>query len=105
MVIRSTFEQRTLDDLVSVGPATLADLRLLGIRSVKQLAKQDACRLYDKLCALTEARHDPCCEDVFAAAIAQARDPELPPAQRNWWYWSRVRKENVMKAGRDRHKG
>ena len=26
------------------------------------------------------------------AAIAQARNPLLPAAERQWWYWSRVRK-------------
>jgi hypothetical protein len=30
--------------------------------------------------------------DVFACAIAQARDPDLPAAQCHWWYWSRRRK-------------
>ena len=86
-----------LKDLVSVGPATLADFRLLGIRTVTQLAKADPAELYDRLCDFTGERHDPCCEDVFRAAVAQARDPELPSEQRNWAYWSRVRKAGGRK--------
>jgi hypothetical protein len=30
--------------------------------------------------------------DTFCCAVAQARDPGLPAEQRNWWYWSRLRK-------------
>lgn len=84
--------QRRLEDLRSVGPATIADLNLLGIRTVGTLAKQNAGSLYRRLCEKTGQRHDSCCEDVFAAAIAQAKNPLLPPDQREWWYWSRRRK-------------
>jgi hypothetical protein len=75
-----------------VGPATLRDFERLGIRSVHELARQDAAELYEELCHLTGLRHDPCAMDVFACAIAQARDPDLPAAQCHWWYWSRRRK-------------
>lgn len=85
-------DERGISDLVSVGPATIGDLRLLGITQVAQLRRCRAETLYRRLCTLTKARHDPCCQDVFAAAIAQAKDPRLPARQRNWWYWSRVRK-------------
>ena len=88
---------RTLKDLVSVGPATLKDFDLLGIKTLKQLAKQDAHILYKKLCAATQVRHDPCAEDVFAAAIAQAKDPQLPEEQKKWAFWSRVRKARPMR--------
>ena len=84
---------QSLEDLVSVGPATLDDFDKLGIKNLKQLAKQEAHDLYEKLCAKTKARHDPCVEDVFAAAIAQAKDPHLPEEQKQWAYWSRLRKQ------------
>ena len=84
--------QRRLQDLVSVGPATLRDLELLGIRNVSQLARQKPARLYQRLCRTTGQRQDICCLDVFSAAVAQARDPLLPAGQRQWWYWSRLRK-------------
>ena len=83
---------RALKDLVSVGPAMLADLERLGIRSVRQLAKQRAQPLYDQLCRATGERQDICVLDCFAAAIAQARNPRLAAEQCQWWWWSRKRK-------------
>lgn len=83
---------RRLQDLFSVGPATVRDLARLGIHTVPQLAACDAQELYDRLCAVTGVRHDPCCHDVFAAAVAQARDPRLPRELCWWWTWSRIRK-------------
>ena len=85
-------DPRKLIDLTSIGPAAVADFDRLGIREVRQLRGKSARGLYERLCRLTGERHDPCCEDVFAAAIAQAEDPGLPAMKRRWWYWSRVRK-------------
>ncbi|HEY1255103.1 MAG TPA: helix-hairpin-helix domain-containing protein [Terracidiphilus sp.] len=85
-------DNRQLKELSGVGHATIADLRLLGVQSVGELALQDGKELYDKLCQRTGKIHDICALDVFRCAIAQARDPELPIEQRNWWYWSRLRK-------------
>jgi len=85
-------DPRELKDLVSVGPAMLADFELLGIRSVRQLAKQRAQTLYDKLGRLTGGHQDICVLDCFAAAIAQARNPRLPAEQSEWWWWTKRRK-------------
>ena len=85
-------DPRELKDLVSVGPAMLADFELLGIRSVRQLAKQRAQTLYDKLGRLTGEHQDICVLDCFAAAIAQARNPRLPAEQSEWWWWTKRRK-------------
>ena len=85
-------EERRLEDLVSIGPAMLKDLELLGIRSVNHLARQNPRKMYLELCRITKRDHDICCLDVFEAAVAQARNPKLPAAQRQWWYWSRKRK-------------
>jgi hypothetical protein len=84
--------KRELKDLVSIGPAMLRDFEMLGVRSVAQLARHEPRDMYERLCALTGKRQDPCVLDTFTAAVAQARDPELPPAQRQWWFWSRERK-------------
>jgi nucleotidyltransferase/DNA polymerase involved in DNA repair len=81
-----------LKDLVSIGPAMLRDFELLGIRSVQQLARQNPVKLYQKLCRITGQHIDICCQDVFFAAVAQARNPLLPAEQCRWWYWSRQRK-------------
>jgi hypothetical protein len=85
---------RRLQNLVSVGPATMKDLHRLGIFSVHDLIGCDAYELYKQLSELDGVAHDPCVIDVFACAIAQARDPLLPDEQKKWWYWSRVRKNN-----------
>ena len=85
-------KERQLRDLVSIGPAMLRDFELLGIRSIAQLARANPERLYEKLCRLTGKSVDICCLDIFTAAVAQARNPRLPAAQRQWWYWSRQRK-------------
>ena len=82
---------RELRDLVSIGPAMLQDLRTLGIQSVEELAKKNPRRMYNDLCRL-KGPQDICCLDVFTAAVAQAKNPDLPSEQRQWWYWSRKRK-------------
>ena len=82
-----------LHDLVSVGPATLKDFELLGITTLHQLAQQDPQELYERLCVLLGQKIDICCLDVFVAAIEQAKDPYLPAEQRQWYYWSRLRKK------------
>lgn len=81
-----------LSDLDGIGKAMLADLARLEVHDVPTLAKQDPRLLYDRLCKLTGVRQDPCVLDVFSCAVAQARDPALPAAQRRWWWWSRARK-------------
>jgi nucleotidyltransferase/DNA polymerase involved in DNA repair len=73
---------RTLQDLAGVGPATLADLKLLGVHSVADLAERNGDELYNRLCEVTGKKHDICCLDVFCCAVAQARDPDLPADQR-----------------------
>jgi hypothetical protein len=87
-----TTEERKLPDLVSIGPAMLRDFKLLGIASVAQLSRQNPEKLYERLCRITGQPQDICCLDVFRAAVAQARDPRLPPEHCQWWYWSRKRK-------------
>jgi len=94
-------EERRLRDLVSVGPAMLEDFELLGIRSVTQLKRRSPERMYQNLCRLKGQRIDPCCLDVFVAAVAQAKDPDLPVEQRQWWYWSRLRKAGVRHRAQD----
>ena len=94
--------KRELKDLVSIGPAMLRDFEMLGVRSVAQLARHEPRDMYERLCALTGERQDPCVLDTFTAAVAQARDPELPPAQRQWWFWSRERKRQERRAGKAR---
>jgi hypothetical protein len=88
-------DERRLKDMASVGPATLEDLELLGINSVAQLRLRNPQRMYKQLCRIKRQVIDPCCLDVFVAAVAQAKDPNLPIEQRQWWYWSKVRKQQI----------
>jgi len=85
-------ETRTLNSLVSVGPAFERDLKLLGIGSVAALARRNPEKMFERLCAAKGQAQDICCLDVLRAAVAQARDPHLPIEQCQWWYWSRKRK-------------
>jgi predicted RecB family nuclease len=47
--------ERRLQDLISVGPAMLRDFEMLGIRSVKELARQEPKKMYGRLQRLTGA--------------------------------------------------
>ena len=85
-------EARRLRELISIGPAMLRDFERLGIRNVKQLAKQNPRRMYERLCRRTGQAQDICVLDVFSAAVAQARNPRLPAEKCQWWWWSRKRK-------------
>jgi len=87
-----TAKARRLEHLVSVGPAMVRDFHLLGIHSVAQLSRRNPEKLYERLSEITGEPQDICCLDVFRAAVAQARNPRLPAAQCQWWYWSRLRK-------------
>lgn len=86
-------ERRELKDLISIGPAMLRDFELLGIRSVRQLARQSPQALYNKLGRVAPEHLDTCVLDTFAAAVAQASNPRLPAEQCQWFWWSKKRKE------------
>jgi hypothetical protein len=90
--------ERRLESLISVGPAIRCDFELLGIRSVAELGFANPRDMYWKLCRLTGKRQDICVQDVFSAAVAQARNPRLPAEQCVWWYWSRKRKARCDQA-------
>lgn len=73
--------------LASVGPATAEDLWRLGYRQVADLAGADPRQMYRRLEQLVGQRLDPCVEDVFRCAAAQATFPDLPARLRAWWAW------------------
>ncbi len=87
--------ERKLEDLISVGPAIRRDFALLGIGTVAELARREPEALYRELCRKTRKKQDICVLDTFRAAVEQARNPNLPPEQSVWWYWSRVRKASA----------
>ena len=79
---------RDLTDLPNIGPAMARDLRLLGFEHPGQLAGQDPQALYDRLCALTGVRQDPCVLDVFVS-VTRFMDGE---EARAWWHYTPERK-------------
>ncbi len=77
--------------LQSVGLESARDFVALGFLRVVDLKGQDPRELYSRMCKLTNSRQDPCVEDAFRCAIAQAEDRDLPRPMRDWWYWTSVR--------------
>ena len=89
-------DTRQLRDLAGIGKSIEANLHSLGVTSVADLAVRDGDELYHRLGAKTGTRQDPCVLDTFRCAVAQARNPRLRAAQRNWWWWSRQRKSGKL---------
>ncbi|HET8715934.1 MAG TPA: helix-hairpin-helix domain-containing protein [Holophagaceae bacterium] len=79
---------KALTDLPNVGPSVAGDLRALGIEAPAQLVGQDPVALYDRLCALTGTRQDPCVLDVFISVV-RFMDGEDP---KPWWDYTAERK-------------
>ena len=81
-------ECRTLEQLPNIGPALAANLRLIGIREPADLRGKDAFVLYQRLCAATGQRQDPCVLDTFMAATDFMRGAPAAP----WWTYTAQRK-------------
>ena len=84
----SAAECQVLEQLPNVGPSLAADLRLIGIAHPKELRGKDAFVLYQKLCAATGQRHDPCVLDTFMAATDFMGGAPAAP----WWHYTAQRK-------------
>ena len=84
----SAAECHALEQLPNIGPALAADLRLIGIARPQDLRGKDAFVLYQKLCAATGQRQDPCVLDTFMAACDFMRGA----APRPWWDYTAQRK-------------
>ena len=81
-------ECQVLEHLPNIGPSLAADLRLIGIQHPKELRGKDAFVLYQKLCAATGQRHDPCVLDTFMAATDFMGGAPAAP----WWHYTAQRK-------------
>ena len=84
----SAAECETLEQLPNIGPALAADLRLIGIHTPAELRGKDPFVLYQKLCAATGQRQDPCVLDTFMAATDFMRGAAPAP----WWHYTPQRK-------------
>jgi hypothetical protein len=76
-----------LQQLPAIGPRMAADLRRLGVRSVKDLARRDPERLYARLCQVTGEGQDPCVLYTFRCAVYAARTPRPKAELLEWWAW------------------
>ena len=81
-------ECQSLEQLPNIGPSLAADLRLIGIREPRELRGKDAFVLYQKLCAATGQRQDPCVLDTFMAATDFMGGAPAAP----WWKYTAQRK-------------
>ena len=84
----SAAECETLEQLPNIGPSLAADLRRIGIAQPADLRGKDAFVLYQKLCAATGQRQDPCVLDTFMAATDFMRGAPAAP----WWRYTAQRK-------------
>lgn len=81
-----------LTDLPNIGKAAAADLHLLNINVPNDLINRDAFQLYDDLCHLTQAKHDPCVIDVFMSVIDFMQGQPARP----WWDYTVERKKILL---------
>jgi hypothetical protein len=87
-------EVERLEDVPNIGRKIGANLRQLGFERPDDLRGQDPYEMYDRLCAMTGRREDPCLLDTFTSAVRfMDGGPPLP-----WWAFTTERKR-VM-AGR-----
>ena len=77
-----------LTDLPNIGPASAADLQLLGIHEPGQLVGLRPYEMYYLLCEKTGVRHDPCVIDVFISVTQFMKGEDARP----WWDYTTERK-------------
>ena len=88
---RTAGEANQLESIPNIGRRIADDLRLLGFQAPAELHGQDPYALYDRLCALTGVRHDPCLLDTFIAAVRfMDGAPPVP-----WWAYTAERKQEL----------
>lgn len=84
----SAADCKALEQLPNIGPSLADGLRTIGIRVPADLRGKDAFVLYQKLCAATGRRQDPCVLDTFMAATDFMRGAPAAP----WWHYTPQRK-------------
>jgi hypothetical protein len=88
----TSFEQaRRLEDVPNIGAEIAKDLRQLGYEAPAQLQGQDPYEMYDRLCAMTGIRHDPCLLDTFISAVRFMDGGAALP----WWAYTAERKREL----------
>ena len=72
----------------NVGPATVGDFHVLGLRTPQDLIGRDPIAMYNTLCERTHQRHDPCVIDVFIASVRYMEGAPSTP----WYAYTAERK-------------
>lgn len=78
-----------LEELPNIGKAMAAYLQLINIDRPQELIGKEAITLYEKLCACSGKRYDPCVIDVFMSVIHFMEGGEALP----WWSFTKERKK------------
>lgn len=76
----------------NVGPRIASDFKTLGIKTPKDLAKQDPLKMYRKLEKLTNSKQDPCVLDTFMAVVDFMQGAPARP----WWHYTPKRKSLLL---------
>jgi hypothetical protein len=87
---------KRLTDLPNIGPASAADLRVLGIEEPHQLIGRCPFEMYEALCEKTGMRHDPCVIDVFLSVTRFMNGDDPRP----WWEYTSERKRYLNRSMR-----
>lgn len=87
----------TFTNLHSIGVNSARDIIRLKIYTMDKLKISDPYKMYKRLNKLTQTTVDPCVEDVFRCAVAQAKyGNRLPKKYTRWWSWMPLRGKNVV---------
>lgn len=91
---RSTRQSiKKLEDIPNVGRSIAANFRQLGITAPTELAGRDPYQMYEDICRLSRAKHDPCLLDVFIAAVHYMEGAPKKP----WWHYTTQRKRELAR--------
>ena len=81
-------EVKKFSDIPNVGKAMERDFMFLGLKLPADLKKQDAYKLYQKMCKKSGVRQDPCVLDTYLAVIDFMNGAPAKP----WFAYTKERK-------------
>ena len=82
---------KELQTIPGIGKSLAADLYQLGYRHVSDLRNENPEKMYNRLCALTHSKQDPCVLYTFRCAVYYASTKKPKPELLKWWNWKDMR--------------
>ena len=81
-------------EIKNIGPSLADDFRRLKLRKPQDLIGKNPLKLYEKICKVDGAFHDPCVLDCFIAAVEfmNGKPPQV------WWAYTDDRKKKYSQA-------